>query len=190
MLLNKGKCSPEDMHRAIRLVSEAAELGCVEAQTTFGCFHADGAFGLPRDMNKAVRWFEEAADNGDIDASFNLGVLKLHGQGIPQNKFEAAKHFRVAGEGGHEDAMANLAMMLVKGDGIPRDMQLGAQWLIKAAQKGDYLEDLMNKIATGNLDTESAIKLQEMIEKLRNINKENPFLKPEGDVKITDYPEE
>lgn len=175
------------MYKAINMVNQAAEQGCVEAQTTLGCFYAEGAFGLRRDMNMAMRWFEEAGNGGDADANFNLGVLKLQGQGIPQNKFEAAKHFRLAGERGHETAMTNLAMMLIKGDGIPRDMQLGAQWLIKAAQKGNYLDELMEKISTGNLDTETAIQLQEMIEKLRTVNKDNPFYKPEGDAKVTDY---
>lgn len=178
--MNRGKAPPVEMAKGVRLVHEAAEGGCLEAQTTLGCFYAEGYAGVQKDMGTAMRWFEEAAAAGDVSANFNIGVLKLHGNGVPQNKFEAAKHFRVAGEGGNVDAMTNLAMMLVHGDGIPRDMQMGAQWLVKAAQKGGYLEELMDRIANGNLDTETSIKLQEMIEKLRDVNKENPFMKPKA----------
>lgn len=98
---------------------------------------------------------------------------------MPQDKKGAALYFRKAADKGSQSSMENLAMMLIRGDGVPKDMQLGAQWLVKAAQQGDYLEELVEKIHTGSLDSETKIKLSGMIDKLRDINAKNPFIQKE-----------
>lgn len=186
MLMRGGRSSPEQLAMGVRLVHEAADAGCLDAQTTLGCFYAEGFAGVPRNMGTAVRWFEIAAKAGDARAAFNLGIFKLQGNGVPMDKPGAGRLFKQAGEAGNVDAMINLATMLVKGDGIPRDLQLGAQWLVKSAQSGGKMEELVDKIQRGSLDNETAIKLTQMIEKLRDVNKENPFMKPDGTGKTRD----
>lgn len=174
-LMNKGRAGPEQMAKGVALVREAAGAGCLDAQTCMGQFCADGIGGTPRDMSESMRWFEKAGEAGHASANYNLGVLKLNGRGVPQDKRTAAKHFKAAGEAGHQDSMTNLAMMLVKGDGLPRDLQLGAQWLVKAAKTGNTMEELMDNVQSGNLDTETKLKLSEHIEKLRDVNWDKPY---------------
>jgi len=175
-----GNAPPDEMKKAIGFLHEAAELGHVEAQSNLGAFYAEGFGGLPRDFQMAQKWFGAAAAAGNPDAMYNLGMMKFNGLGEPQDKRGAAKLYKIAAEGGNPAAMEDLAQMFLKGDGIPKDMQEGAKWLVQAAQAGGYLEDLVSRIQEGNLDTETSIKLSEMIEKLRDINRENPYMDPQN----------
>ncbi|CAE8643871.1 unnamed protein product [Polarella glacialis] len=173
--------SAEQLAQGVSLIHEAADGGDNEAQMALGVFYASGLFGIPVDMNAAIKWLTSAAEAGNIDANYNLGVVLLLGQnGAPQDKREAARRFKIAGEGGHVEAMTNLSKMFINGDGIPRDMPMGAQWLVKAAQKGDKLEELMGKIASGNLDPATSSQLAEMIEKLRDVQQANPYMQPKS----------
>lgn len=181
-----GLMQRADMTNGVRLINQAAEMGHADAQTCMGQFAIEGAMGVPRNPQVAMEWFQRAADGGNRDGIENLAIMLHNGDGVPENKREAAKLYRRAADLGSEQAMAQLAMMLIRGDGVPKDMQLGAQWLVKCAQKGDYLEELTDKLATGNLDPETKIKLAEMMEKLRDVQRDNPAFNKQTNPKRDD----
>eukprot|EP00929_Paragymnodinium_shiwhaense_P049512 TRINITY_DN24972_c0_g1_i1.p1 TRINITY_DN24972_c0_g1~~TRINITY_DN24972_c0_g1_i1.p1 ORF type:complete len:274 (+),score=65.48 TRINITY_DN24972_c0_g1_i1:125-946(+) len=175
-LMDPARNSNDDMQEGVRLVERAARQGHPEACNTMGMLTVQGINGVLRNPLQAYDWFEAASDNGFIDATFNMGLMKLDGDGVPTDKFGAAKLFRKAADGGHEDAMVHLATMLVKGDGVPKDMQLGAQWFIKLCQKGNHWDALMEQISNGSLDTETATQLQAKIKELQELNELNPTM--------------
>lgn len=171
----------------VRQLMEVAEEGCLGAMRDLGIMYSQGFHGIPKDTELSLQWSTRAADAGDASANYNLAIQYLTGMnGVPVNKQEAAKRFARAGEGGIEAAMTNLATMLIKGDGIPRDMQLGAQWLVRAAERSGKLEDLMESVSQGNVDPETAQALEENMAKLRKANKENPYDKIDGKVEYWD----
>jgi len=171
----------------IRQLMEVADAGCLPAMRDLGIMYSQGFHGLPKDIGLSLQWSTKAGDGGDGSANYNLAVSYLTGMnGVPVNKKEAAKRFAMAGEAGIEAAMTNLATMLIKGDGIPRDMQLGAQWLVRAAERSGKLEDLVEKIEQGSVDPETAQALEENMAKLRKANKNNPYDKIDGKVEYWD----
>ncbi|CAK9117372.1 unnamed protein product [Durusdinium trenchii] len=167
--------SGSDLAKGIRCMQQASEQGFAPADTELGTAYAQGMFGLPQDVEKARYFLERGAEGGDVTAHFNLGVLKVKGKlGFPQDKRAAAKHFRIAGEAGHRNALMNLSRMFATGDGIPQDSQQAAQCVIQAAQKGEDMKDLLEKIRSGTLDPNTTNKLQEEMDRIRERAQQMP----------------
>ncbi|CAL1171223.1 unnamed protein product [Cladocopium goreaui] len=173
--------SGSDLARGVRCMQEASEKGFAPADTVLGSAYAEGMFGVPRDLDQAKYYLERGAEGGDNRAHFNLGILKLRGKnGFPQDKRAAATHFRIAGEAGHHDALMNLSRMFATGDGIPQDSQQAAQCIIKAAQAGDQMKELLQKISEGTLDPSTTTKLQEEMDRIRDRAQQMPGFMPGG----------
>ena len=170
-----------DLERGVRCMQQASQEGFAPADTVLGSAYAEGMFGVPRDLDQAKYFLERGAEGGDNRAHFNLGVLKLRGKnGFPQDKRAAATHFRIAGEAGHQDALMNLSRMFATGDGIPQDSREAAQCIIKAAQTGDQMKALLQKIQEGTLDPSTTNKLQEEMDRIRERAATMPGFTPGG----------
>ena len=82
---------PEDMEKALPLLSEAAEKGSTRAKGLLGEYYC----GIEK-YEEARRWHETAAAEGGIKSLFRLGVMMKHGHvyGFDENEETRAEAFR------------------------------------------------------------------------------------------------
>lgn len=174
--------SGTDFKRGVRCLQEASEAGFAVADTDLGTLYAEGQFGVQQDYTLANYHLERGAEGGDSRAHFQLGVFKLRGKnGFPMDKKAAARHFRIAGEAGCRPALRNLSRMFATGDGIPQDSRMAVQCLVRAAEKSDTMQELLEKMRSGTLDRDTADKLQEHMERMRQKLAADPDFNPTAD---------
>lgn len=130
----------QDFARAAHYFEMLSKLGDVQALTTLGLMYARG-IGVPKDVKEAVKKWRSAASRthgADVGAEYNLAVTYLRGDdAVPANAKEALYWMKRAAENGHVLAQADLGVMYLEGAGIAPDDELGASWLIIAAERGD-----------------------------------------------------
>lgn len=118
-----------------RLLHLAAERGSADAQQSLGAFYATGDWTGPKDLTAAVRWYRLAAAQGNAAAQFDLGWMRLAGEGEPADIAEGVRWLEEADRNGHRDAADFLAGCYADGSyGIPRDAGRAARWAERAAQ--------------------------------------------------------
>lgn len=77
----------------------------------------------------ALRWYHQAALAGNRDAQYELGFMKLLGEGTAADPAEGVRWMRAAADQGHADAIRVLADSYAQGQfGIAPDTELAAQW--------------------------------------------------------------
>ncbi|CAE7235677.1 HRD3A [Symbiodinium pilosum] len=171
-----------DFKRGVRCLQEASEKGFAVADTDLGTLYAEGQYGVPQDYTLANYHLQRGAEGGDSRAHFQLGVFKLRGKnGFPLDKRAAARHFKIAGEAGCQPALRNLSRMFATGDGIPQDARMAVQCLVRATERSDTMQELLEKMRSGTLDRETADKLQEQMERLRQKLASDPDFNPGAD---------
>lgn len=176
LMMDNGKAPPDKIAVAVKLIHEAAQDGSHNAMTVLGTLYSEGQYGVPLDMEEGYKWMDKGCKAGNDLAAYNLGIIHYTGKGKPVEKFLAAKYMKQAGELGNVQAMMHLAQMLMQGDGIVKDVTLGAQWLVRGAQKTGQVEEIMEKIQQGTLDRETAEAVQENVKKLLDYNQRKQFL--------------
>lgn len=94
------QCTPE-YAAALKLYTEAAELGHSKAQTNLGGMYYFGQ-GMDADYNEARKWFEKAAAQKDSMALYNLACIHYNGQGVEPDNEKACRYLQEAINSGHE----------------------------------------------------------------------------------------
>ncbi|MGI3295902.1 tetratricopeptide repeat protein [Neisseria sp. SLRRB23] len=94
------QCTPE-YAAALKLYTEAAELGHSKAQTNLGSMYYFGQ-GMAADYGKARKWFEQAAAQKDSMALYNLACIHYNGHGVEPDNEKACLYLQEAINSGHE----------------------------------------------------------------------------------------
>ena len=110
VILEGGYGIPNDINRAINLLTEAANQGFAPSQSELGIIYAMGD-NVPQNMGYAINLFTKAAEQGDDSAQKNLGIIYKNGNGVPANPQAAVFWFTKASEQGNIQAKSNLADM-------------------------------------------------------------------------------
>lgn len=85
---------------ALKLYTEAAELGHSKAQTNLGSMYYFGQ-GIAADYCKARKWFEQAAAQKDSMAFYNLACIHYSGHGARPDKEKACRYLQEAINNGY-----------------------------------------------------------------------------------------
>lgn len=93
------QCAPE-YAAALKLYTEAAELGHSKAQTNLGSMYYFGQ-GMTADYNEARKWFEKAAAKKDSMAFYNLACIHYSGHGVGPDKEKACRYLQEAINNGY-----------------------------------------------------------------------------------------
>lgn len=105
-----GDGVPENLEKALKLFTQAAEQDLPEAQYSLGYMY-DKGIGVTVDKQKSVRWYEAAAKNGVIIAQYNLGIDYLNGIGTEANLIKAYAWLKIAREHGTADLENSLLLI-------------------------------------------------------------------------------
>ena len=81
-----------------------AKRGVTDAQSALGEVFYYGSRGFRRNLTKAAEFYEMGANRGDAQMLFNLGVVKLRGQGVTVNADEARDLLKKSAELGFAPA--------------------------------------------------------------------------------------
>lgn len=132
----KGEGVVKSEKKAAELWREAAMGGHIKAQYNYGecCFNGKGT---ARDCAEAVRWYKKAAEFFDPDAAYSLSWCYLNGTGVPMNVYQAKKYAKFSAQKMNLNAMKLLAYLYLRGLGCEMNHARAADWLGKAAVRGD-----------------------------------------------------
>jgi uncharacterized protein len=143
-----GNIGAQSYEEAYKYYWKAAQLGNLRARTNIGEMYLKG-WGVEQNPDEAVIWYKLASDNGWPNALDGLGNLYKagpdeSGKGAPKDLNEAIRLYQVASELGSTNAMNNLGSLYLSDALGEPNVELGVQWLSKAADRG-------NKFAPFNL---------------------------------------
>ena len=102
-----GRGVARDKNKAIELLTQAAELGSVEACGILGDGYnprMDDRWCVEKDLERTFHYYELAAKGGHDQARNSLGVLKYNAGNISTGM----KHFMIAAAQGHDHALENV----------------------------------------------------------------------------------
>ncbi|EJK68977.1 hypothetical protein THAOC_09810 [Thalassiosira oceanica] len=100
----------KDMRRAVKLWTEAAELGSIEALYSLGLAYKTGE-GIQQDEAKGVEFYKKAAVQGHVISRYKLGCV----EGQKGNYDRAAKHFLIAAKMGLKESVENIKSLFMAG---------------------------------------------------------------------------
>ncbi|EJK74439.1 hypothetical protein THAOC_03882, partial [Thalassiosira oceanica] len=100
----------KDMQKAVELLTEAAELGSIEALFNLGAAYHTGE-GVQQDMAKAVEYFERAAMQGHVMSRNNLGISEAK----KGNYDRAVRHLLISAKMGDENSIGAIKEMFMTG---------------------------------------------------------------------------
>ena len=127
-----------DIHTALPWYRKAAEQKNPQALFKLGVFHLEG-IGMKKDPRQAAEYFFESATRGYPRAQYNLGCLYAAGEGgLVKDESAAVYWFSLAAKGGDAVAQRALALRYLEGRSVTRSITKGEEWLLKAAQNGDF----------------------------------------------------
>lgn len=144
-----------DMDNAIKYMTLAAEMGCVEAMTSLGEMYC-GGYGVEADEEEALKWYKLAVERGDISAieyfeEFGLDYseeplelcIKFAENGVTDAQLylaekyenedleESLKWYKLAAERGDRRAIYHLGYMYYRGDEVEQSYQEAYYWFDK-----------------------------------------------------------
>ena len=131
-----GKGVSPSMDRGIDLLIQAANLGCVEAQTHLGIHYLKGKY-VDRNEKEAAKWFLKAAQSGSDLAQYNIGLFYLDGIGVKEDKLQAYYWFQKSADMGNASALYNLGVFYENGDCVAKNYVKAVECYRKSAEKGD-----------------------------------------------------
>ena len=148
VILEGGYSVPNDINRAINLLTEAANQGFAPSQSELGIIYAMGEK-VPQNMGYAINLFTKAAEQGDDSAQKNLGIIYKNGNGVPTNPQAAVYWFSKAAEQGNIQAKSNLADMYKMGIGVQRNYNVAINLLKEVIDSGveDYYQGSLFDLA-------------------------------------------
>ncbi|EJK51708.1 hypothetical protein THAOC_29097 [Thalassiosira oceanica] len=98
------------MQKEVKLYTEAAELGSIQALFSLGNVYRLGE-GVQKDMAKAVELYEKAAMHGHVESRFNLGC----NEGKKGNYGRAVRHLLISAKMGYKDSLEAIKRMFMDG---------------------------------------------------------------------------
>jgi TPR repeat protein len=111
------------------LLLKAGELGSLEAQRDLGALYATGDWTGPHDSACGAEWYRRAAERGHRSAQYNLGFMRLLGEGVPRNTEEGLRWLRCAADQGFEESFRLLADLYREGYyGVAPDLDEAEHW--------------------------------------------------------------
>ena len=154
----RGNGVRQDYAEAFKWAMASAKQGYAPAEGTVGSCYQEGK-GVEQNIEEAIKWIQRAADKGDMLACWNRGLFYLTGAyGAEQNFEKAAIYIRRAADAGYVHARRIMGLMHLRGDGVPQDVELGRQWLEKAAAQSDAESEVwLARMAAGVGKLEEAI---------------------------------
>ena len=100
----------KDMEKAVELITEAAELGSIEALYNLGVAYRRG-YGVEQDKTKGVQLYEKAAMQGHAESRYNLGCC----EGMKGNHDRALRHFLISAKMGHKKSVETIKTQFMGG---------------------------------------------------------------------------
>jgi len=134
---------PKDPFPALGMLLVYADEGEATFQYALGVVYYQGA-ALKKNYTKALEYTQLAAEQGHVPALCNLGTFYYRGYGVKKDINKGLSLWKKAADAGNVDAMFNFGDSYYTGDsGTPKDLTLGATYLLKAAEKGHSLAQLL-----------------------------------------------
>ena len=129
--LHGGNGLAKDVPRAIKLWTEAAELGSVEAHYNLGVAHYFGK-GVEENKPRGIRHWQKAAMKGEALSRHNLGNVEYY-----NTNFElAAQHWMISAKMGHGNSLNSIKDMYIDG------LATKAQYAEALRGYGDAVEEM------------------------------------------------
>ena len=131
-----------DGERGFELLSQAAELGSVDAQGELAVMWFNGWRGVKSDAARAFDLGLEAAEAGNPMGAQIVGVCCRQGRAVAKNEKLARKYFKIAFEGAKERAendllaKTTLAELYFDGAGVEQDYAEAARLFREASEAG------------------------------------------------------
>lgn len=130
-------------------LTDAAKLGCAEAQNLLGEMHYLG-HGVARKHLVSLKWWRLAAEQDFANAQYNIGNIYWDGEVVPKDDKEAAKWYRMAAEQGDAEAQLSLGLLYKCGAGVPQDNVLALMWMNIADATTDDKSQKINNVSIIN----------------------------------------
>lgn len=121
--------------RAVKLYTQAAQLGDVIAQANLALILAQGKT-VEKDCGGAFKWASTAAETGDARSTNLLGVLYERGCGVEANQIKATQLYQQSWGQGFPEGGYNLALNLLEGTGVEKNAAQGLSLLKQVANQG------------------------------------------------------
>lgn len=131
---------------AVRWLTVAAQLGCVDAMVLVARAHRVG-LGVPQDRVEAANWFRRAGYRGDIPAIVEYAETCSRGDGVKQSEIEATRWFERAANLGHRAACMVMGARYMEGVGVTENVDTAVGWFAKAGELGDPQGNFMAGLA-------------------------------------------
>ncbi len=125
-----------DPQKALKILREAAEEDCPNANHTIGFMTGSGQIGK-RDPVLASTYFIKAAKTRHPKSVSFLGGLYLRGDGISRDIKKGLKLTKLAANLGNASAMIRLSDLYDKGQHIPKDHKKALAWILKSTNAGE-----------------------------------------------------
>jgi TPR repeat protein len=136
---------PIDQAKCLELLSEAGDLGYLEAQYTLGSYHAQGKMGLEQNDEEAFKYEKKAAEGGHLNALHNAGCMEVENYDF----VAGMRHWRLAASGGYRKSMECLILFffekgLLHHDDLADTLQAmyHARAEMKSEDRDDYIKQL------------------------------------------------
>ncbi|KAF2863484.1 HCP-like protein [Piedraia hortae CBS 480.64] len=128
----------QDEEYGIKLITQAAELGHVQANLCLGEVYENGWHGCPRDVALSVHHYNYAATRANPDAMMALCAWYMVGAEpvLAKDETEAYMWAKQAADIGHAKAEFAVGYFTEMGIGCQRDPLNANQWYMRAANQG------------------------------------------------------
>lgn len=95
---------------AIRMLTEAAKMGNLEAQVQLGYMYGTGS-GVTLNGEQCIMWYTKAAEQGDVDSMYNLGVIYAQNNLVHRDVQTSKKWASKAAKEGDKEAERLLRLL-------------------------------------------------------------------------------
>lgn len=126
-----GKGVPQDGHKAVAWLEQAAEYGVEEWVSELAYIYRDGLDGVPKDLAKAEALFALLAEQ---NAYYAPTLAQIRSQNAAGSDLE---NLLARAEGGELAAQKDLAMAYMRGEAVEEDAEASFKWYKAAAEQGD-----------------------------------------------------
>lgn len=161
----------KDIQTAVKYYTKSANEGNGDALYTLGNIYFEGKDDIIKDPNLAIEFYEKASSLGNDTASLKLCEIFTEGEHVDLQK--AIYYADTAANSGEYDGYIYLGIAFENGVGCKIDYDRAVEFYThKGVETNEFvLEHLIDIFYTKNNFT----KVQEYIEKLLEINPNNPF---------------
>jgi TPR repeat protein len=130
-----GKTYPQDLSKAIKLITEAAKV-FPPAYTFLGMAYINGDE-VPLNEKKGLKYLEKAVNLNDNEALLQLSTIYLHGNIVTQNINKAILLLNKAVDNNYPDAMLHLGVLYLGTPFLDPDYDKAHLYLERASNLGN-----------------------------------------------------